>query len=74
MKFHHVAVPGYPQPVGRDGKPAQNQGVATTLPGAFVVGVLMKKLALHRAQVVAPLPFNVDKRPLPAAEGKVLQP
>ena len=43
------------------------------LPGGLIVGPPVKKVALHGAQVFRPLVFNVDQRPLPPAEGEVLQ-
>ena len=38
------------------------------------MGTLMEKLALYGAQIFLPLLFNMDQRPLPSAEGKMLEP
>ena len=38
------------------------------------MGFLVHKSAVHRPVVIFPLIFNVDQRPLPAAEHKMLQP
>ena len=43
------------------------------LPGLLTVGPAMKELPLRCAQVFFPLLFNMDQRPLAAAEGEVLQ-
>ena len=37
------------------------------------MGVFEQEPAVHRAVVFGPLILDVDQRPLPAAEGKVLQ-
>jgi len=31
-------------------------------------------MPFHRAQIFLPLLFNMDQRPLPSAEGKMLEP
>ena len=52
---------------------AENQSIAPPLPKGGVVGTLMEKLALYGAQIFLPLLFQMDQRPLAAAEGKVLK-
>ncbi|MFQ7853770.1 MAG: hypothetical protein ACLRIS_00095 [Flavonifractor plautii] len=37
------------------------------------MGTLMEELALYGAQIFLPLLFQMDQRPLAAAEGKVLK-
>ena len=39
---------------------------------ALVMSVFVHKLTVHRAKVFGPLIFNMDERPTPAAELKML--
>ena len=73
MEFHHVTLAGEAQSVGHDGQAPEDQGIAPPLPGGLVVGPSVEQVPLHRAQVFRPLVFHMDQRPLPPAEGKVLQ-
>ena len=51
----------------------EDQRAAPALPGHFIVGSAVEKIALHRPQVLLPLLLQVDQRPLPSAEREVLQ-
>lgn len=73
-KLHHVAGPADPQPVGGDAHTADDQQIAPPLPGRGVVGLPVEGFPLHRPDVLRPLIFNMDQRPLAAAEAKMLQP
>ena len=73
MELHHIAFSGKAQGVGPHWQVPQNEGIASPLPLAGIVCPGVKQRAFHRAQIFPPLLFNVDQRPLPAAESKVLQ-
>lgn len=72
-KFDHVALAGQSQGRGGHRQTAENQSIAPPLPKGGVVGTLMEELALYGAQIFLPLLFQMDQRPLAAAEGKVLK-
>ena len=59
--------------MGNDGEAAKDERIAAALAGGFIVGATVQKAALHRAQVFLPLVFDINQRPLPPAEGEVLQ-
>ena len=54
-------------------QPAQNQQIAALFHLLFVVGAAVHQVSLHRAYIIRPLLLQVDQRPLPPAEHKVLQ-
>ena len=56
-----------------DRQSSDGQAVPPTLPELLVVNALMHEMAVHRAEILRPLVFYVDQRPLAAAEGEVLQ-
>ena len=72
-ELYHVALAGQSQRVGNDGEAAKDERIAAALAGGFIVGATVQKAALHRAQVFLPLVFDINQRPLPPAEGEVLQ-
>ena len=53
--------------------PPQDQGISPALPGLLIVGPAVEEIPFHCPQVFSPLLFDVDERPLPPAEGEVLQ-
>ena len=72
MQLHYIALPGQTQGIGDDGQTAEEQQIASALPEGGVVGPLMEQVSLHGTQVFLPLLLQMDQRPLPAAERKVL--
>lgn len=57
---------------GKYGQAAQDEQIPAPFALLFVVGAGVHQIALYRAQIFLPLVFNVDQRPLPAAENEML--
>ena len=74
VKFHHVALAGEPKLMGDHLQSSEDQRIAPVLTSCLIVGPAVEKIALHCPQVLLPLLLQVDQRPLPPAERKVLQP
>ncbi|MPM64278.1 hypothetical protein SDC9_111164 [bioreactor metagenome] len=72
IKFHHIASTGDSQRSGKDPHPPNDQQIAPAFGGLRIVGALMKQVSVHRAQIFLPQSLQMDQRPLPPAEGKVL--
>lgn len=72
MKLHRVALPGDAQLRRVDGQPSDGQAASAALPELLVVDVFVHELAVHRAVILGPLVFDMDQRPLTAAESEVL--
>ena len=72
-EFHHVA--GSRQAQGRRKHPQapDREQVPTAFPEALLMGPLVKQHSFRGPQVLRPLLFQVDKRPLPWAEAIVLE-
>lgn len=73
MKLHHITFAGKPKGGGEDGQSPQDQNIASQFPLLFIVGPPVKKVALHGAEILRPLGFNMDQGPLAAAKGKMLE-
>jgi len=71
-KFHHIAASGYAKVQGLDTQSPNRQQIASFFVKSLVVGAFMENIALHRTQVFRPLLFQMDQRPLPSAERKML--
>ena len=56
-----------------DRQSSDGQAVTPALPELLVVNTLVHEMAVYRAEILRPLVFYVDQRPLAAAEGEVLQ-
>lgn len=72
VELHHITFPGDAQRGRDNGQPPEDQEIAPALPRLLIVGAAVEQIALHRAKIVLPLLFDVDQRPLAAAEGEVL--
>ena len=71
-KFHNVAVSTEPQPVADDFHPPRDEQIAPPLALRGVMAAGMFQPPLRSAKVLRPLLFEVDERPLTAAEAKML--
>ena len=71
-ELQHVAGAGNAQRRRKDPHPARNQQIAPTLKAVLVVRALVEQRAVGRVEIVRPKLLNVNERPLPAAERKVL--
>ena len=73
-ELHHVACADESEPRRRDAQAANDQHISPPFPRRGVVGFSMERAALHRPDILRPLVFNVNQRPLPAAKAKMLDP
>ena len=74
VEFQHVALAGNAESAGEDAHTARSYHTVAPLRQRLVVRALMHQPAVGRAQVLRPLILDMDKRPLPPAEQKMLQP
>ena len=72
MEFDDVADAAQPKIAGDDPEPSDDDEVAAMLANRAVMGPLMKQRAERRQQVLFPDPVDGHERPLPPAEGEVL--
>ena len=72
MVFQYVALSGYTQLRRIDADATRNKAVAPPLLKARVVGVFVEDRAVNGAVVFRLLVLDVDQRPLPPAEPKML--
>ena len=71
-EFHYIALAGHTKRRGKDWHPAGDDKVTPAFPKICIMRVLMHQCAADRPQVFRPLTFDVDQRPLPAAELEML--
>ena len=72
-EFHHVAFPGHAVALRTHRHSTADQQIAPLFSEVGVIRPLVPQPTIHRQVVVRPLHFNVDQRPLPPAESKMLQ-
>ena len=73
MKFQHVARAGNAERARENAHIARDEEISPVFGKCAVVRVFMQDRAVRRAVILRPLVFDMDERPLPAAELKVLQ-
>lgn len=73
LKFHHVALSAQSQRERLYAQAADNPQIASCLAQLLVMCPLVEQLPFHGSKILRPLLFDVDQRPLPAAELEMLQ-
>ena len=72
-EFQHIAGAGHTQCPGKNAHIPGDEEVSPALGKSTVVGVFVKDRSVGGAEIFCPLVFDIDKRPLAAAELEVLQ-
>ena len=72
VEFHHVADAVQLQWLACNPQPPHGQNIAAQFRECFVMRPLMQDVSFHRAYILRPQVFNVNQRPLPAAEREML--
>lgn len=72
MEFYDIKVASNAERMGYDAKAATNQHIAPLFMDGFVMCTLVDDPAECCPLVFYPLTFEMDERPLPAAEGEML--
>ena len=72
MEFHNVALPGKPQCAGKHSESPQQERIPAPFTQGFLVGTLMKEIAVDGPEIFRPLLFQMHQCPLPPAKDKML--
>ena len=70
--IQHVALPGHPQGGREHVHATGDKEIAPALGKPLVMGVLVHQSPIRGAEIFRPLVLDMDERPLPSAEFKVL--
>lgn len=71
-KLHHITSSAAPQLSGKDSHISGDEQIAPFFPETAVMRSFVKQLSIHRPPVFDPLVFQMDQRPLAAAEFEML--
>ena len=72
VEFDRIAFTGETEPCGGNCHRPCDDAAAAFLTDGIVMHTFVHEIAVHRADIFLPLLLDVDERPLPPAEGKML--
>ena len=72
-KLHNIAAAAHAKRTGKDMQAARNNQISPRLPDCIVMGKVVQVLSFYGSEIILPLLLNMNQRPLPPAEGKMLE-